>query len=259
MAKTYADKAGQYAKGRSRRALYRTLGLALTVLIITGIAIGLIIAPWAYALIGPWLWVATCLSVIVFAVAMRRVDHLFEKGYAESYRWLRGGRTEALVFSCLKDLPDGWHVFNNVQLQDAKDIDHIVVGPNGVFAISTKSHRGLLTQAIDGTHLLNGTPTKFIAEAQMQALFVRDRLEAVMRDGAPFVHACLVVPFMYVKLPPKAGHVFVINDRRLTNFDEIETNSKLSKAQVQRIAEAIELLAKTNRRVYKDCPVDLDD
>jgi hypothetical protein len=55
--------------------------------------------------------------------------------------WLLGGRAERTVGRQLDQLRErGWLVLHGYQ-RDYGDIDHIVCGPNGAFAIETKSHR----------------------------------------------------------------------------------------------------------------------
>jgi hypothetical protein len=53
---------------------------------------------------------------------------------------LRGQRFVARVLSCLDD---SFYLVNNLKLPGrADDVDHVVVGPNGLFALETKHHRG---------------------------------------------------------------------------------------------------------------------
>ena len=88
-----------------------------------------------------------------------------ELGKNRIFHW-RGAQTEALIAWIIKtDLDDSWHLFNSVKLQRTWDIDHILVGPGGVFAISTKSKRGCFSLAPDGTFLLNNQPTELATKA----------------------------------------------------------------------------------------------
>lgn len=50
----------------------------------------------------------------------------------------RGRRGEELVARELDRLPDGWVVLNDVFVGVGGQIDHLVLGPNGVFCIETK-------------------------------------------------------------------------------------------------------------------------
>lgn len=57
-------------------------------------------------------------------------------------RWLQGARGERQVGAILDHLSeDGWHVLHDVSLGRG-NVDHVLVGPGGVFTIETKSHRG---------------------------------------------------------------------------------------------------------------------
>ena len=53
---------------------------------------------------------------------------------------LRGQRFLVKVLDCLDD---SYYLVNNLKLPGrADDVDHLVVGPNGLFALETKHHRG---------------------------------------------------------------------------------------------------------------------
>ncbi len=84
------------------------------------------------------------LSLIGFAVALgcgfRRVESFF-----------KGARGEEYVSRILNALPDRYHVFNDF-LAGRVHIDHVVVGPAGVFAIETKNWRGVVT--VEEGHIL---------------------------------------------------------------------------------------------------------
>ncbi len=56
---------------------------------------------------------------------------------------MKGSKGEKLVAKYLKELPKEYYVFNDVTLPVKRgNIDHIVVGPNGIFAIETKNISG---------------------------------------------------------------------------------------------------------------------
>lgn len=62
-----------------------------------------------------------------------------------------GARGEERVSSILRGLPDCYHVFNDFVAMGVH-VDHVVVGPAGVFAIETKFWRGTVT--VDDGHIL---------------------------------------------------------------------------------------------------------
>lgn len=77
-----------------------------------------------------------------------------QKGLGHVERYFKGARGEERVSGILQNLPDSYHVFNDF-VAGGKHIDHVVVGPAGVFAIETKFWRGKVTLE-DGHILLDG-------------------------------------------------------------------------------------------------------
>ena len=57
--------------------------------------------------------------------------------------WNRGAKGEESVIKLLKKLKDDYFVVHDVKLPGQNgNIDHIVIGKNGIFVIETKSHKG---------------------------------------------------------------------------------------------------------------------
>jgi uncharacterized RDD family membrane protein YckC len=76
-------------------------------------------------------------------------------------RRLEAGRAgeEAVAASLARLFEKGFYLFNNLRTGTVGDIDHLVVGPTGVFVIETKSHVGRVTQDGETGELLrDGAP-----------------------------------------------------------------------------------------------------
>lgn len=72
-------------------------------------------------------------------------------------RITRGQNGEHIVCTTLAQLPDTYTVFRGLNLTGKSDIDFVVTGPTGIFAIEAKSHAGQV--GYDGSKLtLNGRP-----------------------------------------------------------------------------------------------------
>ncbi len=70
-------------------------------------------------------------------------------GYANGKSWYKGYEGEKTVKKSLKKLNGGYHIFNDVKLPGSwGNIDHIVVGPTGIFVIESKNLGGL--HIVDG-------------------------------------------------------------------------------------------------------------
>ncbi|MBQ6914795.1 MAG: NERD domain-containing protein [Kiritimatiellae bacterium] len=98
------------------------------------------------------------------------------QGLRKVERFFKGARGEERVSEILNTLPDGYHVFNDFVAR-GKHVDHVVVGPGGVFSIETKFWRGKVTVE-DGHVLLDGQlPDRSpIAQANREAMMVRGAL-----------------------------------------------------------------------------------
>ena len=116
-------------------------------------------------------------------IAIKWLDRGSDRFFRDLNRGIRnaekGARAEDRVAAVLATLPAEYHVIHNLGKLSG-DIDHIVVGPTGVFVIETKSHGGKITAAGD-TVLVNGQhPEKdFIAQSWRNAFWVRDVLKNV--------------------------------------------------------------------------------
>ncbi len=103
----------------------------------------------AIALLG-FGW-ATCAIEVAVVFCILSVDRTAS---ALVDRWGRGAAGEELVGQALDSLRErGWFALHDVQL-DHGNIDHLLVGPAGIFTVETKSHRGRLrAHAIDARML----------------------------------------------------------------------------------------------------------
>ncbi len=81
----------------------------------------------------------------------------------------RGANGELATGWWLGRLPDGWHVINAVPLGDAgTNVDHLVVGPGGVFTINTKNLSGKVWIGPKSI-LHNRRRTEFLPNASAEA------------------------------------------------------------------------------------------
>jgi hypothetical protein len=119
-------KGGQFADGRMRFYLWASLGLFA--LAISAFAVSHTLRLPA---IG-FLMAATLLTL--FKASVRRWS-----------RWFVGRKGESKVTEALKSLSDEYVVLNDIVLPDCKgNVDHLLIGPNGVFVIETKNYSGFV-------------------------------------------------------------------------------------------------------------------
>lgn len=74
------------------------------------------------------------LSVIILAIGVK----LLLDAYSKKENWNKGIRGEQIVANYLNKLPADYSVFNDVKFPGSYgNLDHIVIGPNGIFVIET--------------------------------------------------------------------------------------------------------------------------
>jgi len=88
----------------------------------------------------------------------------------ERAAWYRGALGEAAVGRLLEKLPEGWTVLHAVPVgKGDSDIDHVVIGPGGVFTINTKNHAGQMAWVPGRTLLVNGQKQPHLRNAGHEA------------------------------------------------------------------------------------------
>jgi hypothetical protein len=122
-------RAGQYGR-EVMRGIARGNLLALGSAVAAGVAIGVLFGFRGPAFIGAEIAVILC-AVFIDRVV---VPELERRG--------RGVKAEEEVGAMLDALvADGWRVLHDLDTGRG-NIDHVVVGPGGVFTVETKSHGG---------------------------------------------------------------------------------------------------------------------
>jgi hypothetical protein len=106
--------------------------------------------------------------------------------------WYTGAKGELTVGALLDRLPHGWRVLHSMPVGHASDIDHIVIGPPGVFVINTKHHRGKRIWIAGRVILVDGRHMPYVVKAEREAVRVVD---ALARAG---VFGTVVTPMVAV-------------------------------------------------------------
>jgi hypothetical protein len=96
-----------------------------------------------------------------------------------TWAWRRGAQGERKTARLLARLePDGWTVLHDLAVPGSRaNIDHLAIGPPGVFVIDSKQYRGRLRQAADGSWWHGRYP---LAPALRAAQFEADQANAVL-------------------------------------------------------------------------------
>lgn len=96
-----------------------------------------------------FLWHQVGSLLVIFSLAA--VAWCLVRGERRMENYFKGARGEEQVAGILRSLPEEYHVFNDF-VACGSHVDHVVVGPSGVFAVETKFWRGKVT--IEDEHIL---------------------------------------------------------------------------------------------------------
>ena len=111
----------------------------------------------------------------------------------EARRWYTGATGERAVAARLATLPAGWTVLHSLPVgRHGADIDHLVIGPGGVFTVHTKHHVDAGVWVAGRTVLVSGARTAMIASAETEARRV-DRIVAGVLADAPAVRPVVAI------------------------------------------------------------------
>ena len=196
---------------------------------------GVFIAGFALAM---WLFGPAGIGAVLFAAAGVYCYWSGLKGLRRVERFFKGARGEEKVAGILATLPDGFHVFNDFDA-GSHHVDHVVIGPSGVFSVETKCWSGEVAVE-DGAVLVNGRlPTREpIPQAVKEGALVRERLERLGWKGK-VVPVLVFASDNFRFTPIEVGGAVVMNSSSLV--DAITSGSPiLSENEIRRLVGIIE-------------------
>jgi len=154
----------------------------------------------------------------------------------------RGFEGEKEVTKVLSStLSDDYFLINDVQLVAGKrsNIDHIVLGPTGIFVLETKNHRGKIICYGDSWTGMGQNP---FTQARVNALIVREVIEAsgIFESKLPWFQAVVVFPNKKAKLDIRKDplKVEVLKIDKLTDYITHETR-RLSAQEIELMSKEI--------------------
>ncbi|CAN5145007.1 hypothetical protein BH09ACT5_BH09ACT5_03110 [soil metagenome] len=95
----------------------------------------------------------------------------------DAVSWYLGTLGEIAVGERLAQLGDGWLVLHSVPFGSAEtDIDHLVIGPTGIYSLNTKHHRGAYIWVHDHALRVENQPTHYLQASLGEVGRVLERL-----------------------------------------------------------------------------------
>lgn len=123
-------------------------------------------------------------GLVAFALALAFIGWMMMPGLRRIENFFVGARGEERVSGILQELPGKYHVFNDF-VAGGVHVDHVVVGPAGVFAVETKYWKDEVT--IEEGHILAGgrLPSRSpLAQVLKEANLVKETLAKLGWKGA---------------------------------------------------------------------------
>ena len=161
------------------------------------------------------------------------------RGFRHVERYFKGARGEEKVAGILARLPDTYHVFNDFACRSLH-VDHVVVGPTGVFAVETKFWKGPVT-VDDGHVLVNGRLPSRSPLAQ-----VMREAEAVRLTLAERGWIGQVTPVVAFAADNFSAHIAEVGTVVLINAGDIAASFGVSRtlvasAEIERLVRLMEM------------------
>ena len=130
----------------------------------------------------------------------------------------KGSRGEEEVARRLQVLGDEWRVLHAIQVRETgTDIDHLVIGPPGVFSMNTKNHLGANVWVAEHVFMVNGQKQPYLRNSRSEG----SRASKVLTRACGFtvnVQPVIVVMANRLTIKSQPPDVFVVGRKRVTRW-----------------------------------------
>jgi hypothetical protein len=137
--------------------------------------------------------------------------------------WRIGADAEEEVAARLKKLGERWKVLHAVPVgENGSDIDHVVIGPGGVFTINTKHHPDAAIWVGGNTFMVDGHRVPYVRNSRYEAQRTARMLTAAL-GGVPVFTTGLIAVMgarkgFTIKSQPDDGAVVVMTRREVAKW-----------------------------------------
>ncbi|UOQ88031.1 NERD domain-containing protein [Agromyces endophyticus] len=138
---------------------------------------------------------------------------------ADSEPWYLGALGELEVARRLDALGPDWRVFHSVPIgRGSSDIDHVVIGPPGVFTINAKHHEGRDIWLGAKRLLVSGQRTDHLRNAGFEAKRASQRLSVAVRALVDVTPIIAIVGARKIIVRERPTTVVVLRERELVKW-----------------------------------------
>ena len=189
------------------------------------------------------------LAVMLFIVLIGKiVDRRMDQYDRERRNYMKGATGELAVAQKIDDLTDEFCVIHDLPTPFG-NLDHVVIGPTGVFVLETKNWKGVVSADGEGGIHVNGKPPlkNPIKPLIGRMMSVRDKVKVLCDavDELPYFNALLVFPSARIDARwGQTGKARCLNDEQVHKYiTEVPTERRLNAGQIEQLANAFRALA----------------
>ncbi|GAA2753696.1 nuclease-related domain-containing protein [Amnibacterium kyonggiense] len=158
----------------------------------------------------------------------------------EARPWFTGAIGERAVAARLTGLPAGWTVLHSLPVgRNGADIDHLVVGPGGVFTVNTKHHVDASVWVAGRTVLVNGSSSPIVQKAEAEARRIDRIVGGVLADPPAVRPVVAVVGAKRMRVTRSPRTAEVLRAEQLRRFLRSQPE-RLSAAEVRALVARFE-------------------
>lgn len=137
--------------------------------------------------------------------------------------WRIGADAEEEVAARLRNLGERWKILHAVPVgENGSDIDHVVIGPGGVFTINTKHHPDAAIWVGGNTVMVDGHRVPYVRNSRFEAQRTARMLTAALGGVPVFITGVIAVmgarKGFTIKSQPDDGAVVVMTRREVAKW-----------------------------------------
>lgn len=137
----------------------------------------------------------------------------------EARPWYQGAVGEIAVGAILARLGPEWAVLHAVPVgEQGADIDHVLIGPAGVFTLNTKHHAGQQVWVAGRTLMVGGQRQPYIPKAFHETIRAAKLLSTVVGEAVPVNGVLVLVDPRGITIREEPAGVAVVTDRQLLHW-----------------------------------------
>jgi hypothetical protein len=165
--------------------------------------------------------IGECLRLQALTPARSAAARLFGRSPLTelSRSWYLGALGELVVAKLLAGLPAEWTVLHSVPVgSKGSDIDHLVIGPGGVFTVNTKFHAGASIWVGARRLMVNGRKTDYLRNSRFEAGRVSRMLGSGLRSPLPVTPLLVFVYAKRITIRERPPGVVVLRETHLARW-----------------------------------------